>query len=272
MEWLLYHHLTAALYFSIGFIEALLNEKHRESLQSKAVTEEQIVSILRRGSSLDDPKKGRTFEQRFCELPSIIAGKSVEVSADLRQALVQYNEVRGNLTHPKSRGYEIYQSLEQIKPDRLLTATAEYGITIYTALGERFPYWLFGWNYLNPSAGAVDPFLINDQQFLHSLDYLGMSVPAFDAVAADHWKNAHLKTVTGFQKISAFLASCPECEPLDPDFPLRPRLAKKWWESAVLERNAHNTKRRRPPVLFGTAMVSGCVISPIKFHSEPGEV
>jgi hypothetical protein len=154
-----------------------------------------------------------------------------------------------------------------------LNALAEYAITVYAVLNERYPYWLFGRNYLNPSKEGLDPFLINDQQPLHSLDYLGIGVPAFDAVAAESWKSVKLKTIKGYRMIATFLASCPECEPFDPRFPHRPRLTRRWWDHPdVLERNAHNIKKRMPPILFGRGLVSGAIVTPIQIRSETIEL
>jgi hypothetical protein len=271
-EWLRFHHLTAALYFAISFIEALLNEKYRKRLESEGRSEEEILAILRRGSSSAKPKSGRSFDEKFSEWPSLIAGKETKVSENLSEILSTFNGIRGNLTHPKSRGYDHYAELEKIDGAHLLGAVAEYAVTLFAGVGECYPYWLFGWNYLNPGKDGCDPFLINDQQFLHSLDYLGMAVPSFDANAASLWREANMKSFQGYQTIAEFLAKCRECEPFDPQFPLRPRLVKKWWDKTVFERNKDFIKQRWIPIGYGLVKVAPVLIGPVKVFktSSPG--
>jgi hypothetical protein len=268
-EFLRYHHLTSSLYFAISFIEALLNEKHRVELESEGKPEEEILFILRRGSSAIEPKKRRSFEEKFSDWPSIICGKEVKVSEKLKKLLAEFNEVRGNLTHPKSRGHDVYAELEKIDGQQLLHAVAEYAVTIHGALGEEYPYWLFGWNYLNANETACDPSRINNQQFVHSLAYLGAKVSAYDGHANNAWRNASMKDFNGYEKIAKFLVLCRECEPFDPQFPHRPRLVKTWWDSAVFERNKNYVMERSLPIGYGTFRISPMIISPITVVAKP---
>ncbi|MGH7955145.1 MAG: hypothetical protein ACREOZ_04210, partial [Gloeomargaritales cyanobacterium] len=194
-EFLRYHHLTAALYFAISSIESLLNEKYRVRLEFERRSEEEIVLILRK----------HRFAEKFSQWPTLICGKEVRVSNDLKTILTDFNEIRGHLTHPKTRGHEIYAKLEKVNGQQLLEAVAEYAITVFSGLGESYPYWLFGWNYLNPDRNGDDPSRINNQQFLHSLEYFGMNVPAFNARNANAWENAHMKDFQGYKTIAQFL-------------------------------------------------------------------
>jgi hypothetical protein len=41
-------------------------------------------------------------------------------------------------------------SLGTLDPESVIGAVAEYIVRFHEAQGTRFPYWLFGWNYLNP--------------------------------------------------------------------------------------------------------------------------
>jgi hypothetical protein len=234
-EWLRNHHLTSALYYAIGFIEALLNQKYRERLEKDGKPEQDIINTLRKPA----------LKEKLPEWPTLIAGSAVVVPPALIKSLLDYNTLRGDLTHPKSRGYELYESAEKIDFEQLTDAVAEYAIIVFSAAGEKYPYWLFGWNYLG--TGKDEPSRFNDGQFLHALDYLGMNVPSFDAVLADAWKEAHLRTIDGYRKVAQFLSSCPECEPSDPQFPFRPRLVKRWWDPDVFEKHKDFVKRRVLP-------------------------
>jgi len=231
--------------------------------------EEEIITILRRGSSAAEPDKGRGFEKKFAEWPTLIAGKEVKVSEQLRKTLSEFNKVRGLLTHPKTRGYEVYADLEAIDGQQLLESVAEYAIAVFGAVNERYPYWLFGWNYLNANAAGFDPFRINDGQFLHSLDYLGLKVPSFDANAAKAWKEVHLKSFESYKRIARFLSTCPPCEPFDPQFPHRPRLVKHWWDAEVFEKNKSFVKKRSLPIICGTVAISPAIMAPIHIEARP---
>ena len=261
------HHLTSSLYYAISFVEALLNDKYRRRLEDDGITEAEIMSILRRGSSASDPKKGRSFAEKFSEWPSLICGKSLAVSEKLSRVLIEFNDIRGNLTHPKSRGYEVHSDLENVNGHELLEAVAEYGISIYSNLGSEYPHWLFGWNYLNPK-GSYNPTRINNQQFLHSLAYLGMPVEAFEANLATAWRDTHMKSFQGYKKIAGFLSTCRDCEPFDPNFPFRPRLARRWWDAEILEKNKNYILERRPPMFFGEAKIALMFISPFELFEE----
>lgn len=268
-DFLRFHHLTSSLYYAITFVEALLNEKHRGLLESAGRPEEEIVFILRRGSSASNPKKGRDFEAKFSEWPSLICDKEIRVSPELKKTLTDFNEVRGHLTHPKTRGHDVYGDLENIKGQQLLEAVAEYAITLHNGLGEEYPYWLFGWNYIGTNKGTYDPSRINNQQFLHSLDYFGLNVSAYDAQAVHVWRGAMMTNFNGYKEISHFLASCRECEPFDPQFPLRPRLVKRWWDSTFFEKNKDFIRQRPLPIGYGTVMISPMIISPIEIVAKP---
>jgi hypothetical protein len=253
--------MTSSLYYAITFVEALLNEEYRRRLEADGVPEEEIMVILKSGSSAREPEKRRSFARKFSEWPAFICAKPVSVSESLRKVLSDFNDIRGNLTHPKSRGYDIYANLERVTGQNLLEAVAEYAVAIYEGLGLEYPYWLFGWNYLNPDTAGYDPARINNQQFLHSLEYLGLSVQAFDGKASDTWRQANMTNYGGYKKISKFLRSCRDCEPCDPNYPFRPRLVRRWWDPAIFEKNEDYIKERALPQFTGTVLVSGMMIA-----------
>ncbi len=64
------------------------------------------------------------------------------------------NDIRCNLTHPKTSGADIYQKLEGIDPEAVVRAVAEYCVRFLEVRREVFPYWLLGWNYFNPRSNA----------------------------------------------------------------------------------------------------------------------
>lgn len=267
-DFLKYHHLTSSLYYAISFVEALLNEKYRLRLISLGKNEKDIIFILRRGASASNRNERRNFEQKFSDWPTLICNKEIKVSDDLKRTLVEFNEIRGNLTHPKSRGHDVYTRLENINLQQLFETLVEYAIMIFAGLEEEYPYWLFGWNYLNPSKVAIDPSRINNQEFVHSLAHFGFDIRSFDAGANNAWRAASMTNFEGYRKVTQFLSQCRECEPLDPQFPFRPRLVKKWWDSTIFEKNKDYTKACPLPTFAGTRKISVMMITPFEVVSK----
>jgi hypothetical protein len=94
-------------------------------------------------------------------------------------------------------------------------------------------------------------------------------VGAFDGHANNAWRNTQMKNFMGYKEISKFLASCRECEPFDPQFPARPRLVKKWWDSTIFEKHKDYIKQRFIPIGYGTFMVAPMMISAIQVVAKP---
>jgi hypothetical protein len=107
---------------------------------SDSHSEQEILSVLRKGVILEKLKKW----------PKEILPTEMRVSDATMQLISLFNEIRGNLTHPKTDGHNIYTHLEEIEPESVFLAIAEYIVRFYEAQEVAFPYWLFGWNYLNP--------------------------------------------------------------------------------------------------------------------------
>jgi hypothetical protein len=152
------HHLTAALYFGVSALEAFINERMREHLNSTKSPDE-IFDFLRRGVIKDKLKKW----------PELILGKSLAIDAKSVKLISDLVEVRHDLTHPKTQGREVYAELHTIDPAVIVHTVAEYIVRYHEAAGTSYPYWVFGWNYLNPRPDSYEIILINSQQFLHSM-------------------------------------------------------------------------------------------------------
>ena len=250
-EFIRYHHFTAALYFGISFVEAYLNRKRREVLEKQCMPEKEIYDILRKGK----------FADKLVKWPSLICGKDVKVSDRLSRLLIEFNEVRGDLTHPKSSGPDIYEKLEALKVDDFVSGVAEYAVSLTAGLNEKYPYWIFGWNYVATGKKATTPMLINDQQFVHSLASLGVKVNAFDADLSNGWRNANMKDVAGYHRVKALLDGVQECEPLDPSFPHMHRLCKRWWDSEFFATHSTGISQSSLPYARGTMNITAKLIT-----------
>ncbi|MFG7038064.1 hypothetical protein [Burkholderia pseudomallei] len=214
------HHLTASLYFGIAALEAFLNEKMRAHMNATH-SEEEIFNKLRKGQILAKIKKW----------PTELLGKSLLLGPATLDLITNINDIRGDLTHPKTSGHDIYAKLETINPDAVVAAVSEYVVKYHEAAGTRYPYWIFGWNYLNPSPNVHEIYIINDQQFCFSLQAIGFPVPAAAHWEAEAWRDQYLKTFEGYEAIRDALAKLECCEPKFNRFPFKPILCRRWWTS-----------------------------------------
>lgn len=212
------HHLTASPYFGIAALEAFLNEKMRARL-SASKSEEEIFDVLRK----------ERFMSKLEKWPSELLGKSLALNDGTLDLIRFFNDVRGDLTHPKTQGHDIYQKLEIVEPNSVIDSVAEYIVRFHETEGTTFPYWIFGWNYLNPRPGIHEIFLINDQQFCFSLQALGFQVPAAAYGEAEAWRTRYLGTFDGYVAIKQSLDAVERCEPKFDRFPFKPILCRRWW-------------------------------------------
>jgi len=213
-----FHHLTSSLYFGIATLEGFLNQRMRGHLASNT-TEKKILDKLR----------STRFLTKLEQWPAEILQTSASVAESTMDLIRLFNEIRGDLTHPKTSGHDIYRRLETVDPDRVLIAIAEYCVRFLETRNEVFPYWFFGWNYLNPRPNTHEIFVMGNQQFSHSLVSLGFRVPAWEAGLADAWREQHMSSFSGYLKIKDALDRLGHCEPKIPRFPYKPILCSRWW-------------------------------------------
>jgi hypothetical protein len=175
------HHLTASLYFGIATLEAFLNQKMRVHLRPTK-SEQEIFDVLRRGRIMSKVKKW----------PAELVGKPLNLEPATLDLITVFNDVRADLTHSKTPGHDIYARLETVDPISVICTIAEYIARFHEAEGTTYPYWLFGWNYLNPRPDSYEIFLINEQQFCFSLQALGFRIPAAAWAQAQRWQSQYL--------------------------------------------------------------------------------
>jgi len=213
------HHLTASLYFGIAALEAFLNQKMHAHLSSSK-TDDEIYKIL---------KDERRFMKKLEKWPNELLNKSLTLKQGTLDLILFFNDVRNNLTHPKTHGHDIYQKLETVDPNSVINSVAEYIVRFHEAQGTIFPYWLFGWNYLNPRPNIHEIIIINDQQFSFSLVALGFQIPAALYPQAEEWRKRYMTNFEGYMKIKEVLCGLYRCEPKYDRFPFKPILCRRWW-------------------------------------------
>jgi hypothetical protein len=216
------HHRMAALYFGISAIESFLNLEMRDHMLRGGKTHDDVFDVLRNGGFKDKVKKW----------PRLILGKDLDLRSDTMDRLLSVNALRGDLTHQKNFWPEAYEELSETDPMEVVDLVAEFIIEYHHAAGKLFPYWLWGWNYLNPSQDAHDIVLLNNGQFLHSLMALGYK---FELGLAHHFEAKEKAVFTdykGYAEVAAFLRTCSKCEPKFAAYPYQPKLCRRWWDSA----------------------------------------
>jgi len=166
------HHLTAALYFGIATLETFLNDQMRAHL-SPTKSSDEVLQVLRNGR----------FSDKVSKWPTAILQKPLPIGAAALDLLALCNEVRGHLTHPKGHSRDVYDRLLEVEPMSFVDAVGQFIACFHEAQQPRYPYWLFGWNYLNPRPKKHEIILINDQQFCHSISALGLDVPGSCPIA-----------------------------------------------------------------------------------------
>jgi len=214
-----YHHLTAALYFGIAFLEAYFNDRMRAKLNREKKTEDKVYQVLRK----------TTFKDKLEKWPKLTTGKGLNITNEAKEIVSFANDIRGNLTHPKTRGHHIYEQLEKIDAEKFISAVAQYCVRFCEALDEVFPYWILGWNYRNPSHEDFSLILINNQQFLFSLQALGFDNPAADVGWAEAWKRQNMGSFEGYMNIDKTLKHLGHCEPRQLT-KYQPVLCRRWWD------------------------------------------
>ena len=226
------HHLTVSLYFGIAALEAFLNQKMRVHLKATK-SEEEIFGVLKRGRIIS----------KLNRWPIELLGKSLSLKDSTLELLTLFNDVRGDLTHPKTHGQDIYARLETIDPISVIDCVAEYIVRFHEAEGTRFPYWVFGWNYLNPRSDSYQIFVINDQQFCFSCEALGFEMPPAAFEGSEAWRDEYLGTFDGYMAVRKALNSLNRCEAKYDRFPFKPILCRRWWTSEHHRTCGHITQK-----------------------------
>ena len=109
------HHLTASLYFGIAALEAFLNHKMRAHMKATK-SDEEIFDVLRKGQIISKLKKW----------PGELLGEPLSLKDETIDLITFFNDVRGDLTHPKTHGHDIYARLETVDLISVIDSVAEY--------------------------------------------------------------------------------------------------------------------------------------------------
>ena len=212
------HHISATLYFGISALEAFLNQRMR--LHLRGATEDEIFEVLRKA----------TVATKIKKWPRQILGASVSLRPETLERLFFYNDVRGDLTHPKYSDHRDYEQLQELDPKDVVDAVAEYIAQFLLAAGEPFRYWLWGWNYLAPSLSGYDIALLPETQVAWSMRSLGFHRLRGERLTNEAWRAKYMKGYAAYSEVAAFLEGLDCCEPKHKEFPYQPKLCRRWWD------------------------------------------
>lgn len=210
------HHLRSALYFAIGAIEALLNREMRKHLVQTGVSEDAILSKL----------KKTAFREKATSWPDLLCEKAY-FPEGLLEALIEYNSLRGEVTHEKAKDHALYARLDTVEPQQLVRTTRDYFVGFYEAAGRSYDYWLHGWNFIGEGGDPRRPCLFGNQQFVIRLRHMGLDGPSTLVHELEAWEREFMTTQDGFAAVSRALDGL-DCEPRDSRFEFMPRLCKRW--------------------------------------------
>ena len=218
------HHRMAALYFGIATLECFINRKMTRHDLLLDVDHNEIYKKLR------NPKVG--LKEKLETWPEIITGNRLALKPETLPRILAINALRGQLTHLKNYWPEIFDDLGQTDPIEVVDLVAEYIIAFYRAKGELFPYWVWGWNYLNPSRDGYEIALLPYTQFFYSLKALGYRLESNAMYGIEAREQEILSSFEGYEKVADFLRNLDQCEPKWDRAPYQPKLCRRWWEPA----------------------------------------
>lgn len=218
------HHRMAVLYFGIAALECFINREMTLRDSSLGLDHEDINKKLR------NPKAPLKVKLRTW--PEEITGKPLRLRPETMQRILAINDLRGQLTHVKNYWPDIFDELRRIDSMEVVDLVAEYIIAFYQAKGDVFPYWVLGWNYLNPGLAGYDIVLLPYTQFFHSLNSLGYKLECGRPYSGEAYEQEVLSDFSGFRKVAAFLRSKDRCEPKWDRAPHQPKLCRRWWDAS----------------------------------------
>jgi hypothetical protein len=192
-------------------------------LHLKGMSEGEIFDTLRKP----------TFVNKLKKWPKEILGSQVVLRPETLEKLIYYNDIRGTLTHPKHLDHRDYEPLEILDPMEVVDLVSEYISQFLLGAGEKFHYWLWGWNYLCPSKAGPQIALLFESQIVFSMNALGFPrTPAFPmfASSSEAWMAEHMRGYLAYKKVADFLETVDHCEPKNPNFPFQPKLCRRWWD------------------------------------------
>ena len=204
-------------------VEVLLNNIKRSDMTAAGKNEEEIL-------------KGLRFSGNFYEKTREPFGDSIpDVVKPIRDRLLDLNEIRAEVTHPKFKDHSLFRELDNTHGLVVVEIATEYIAAVHERCGKAFPYWLLGWNQVGANNDPAEPVPLNVGQFLWALKCMGHNVPTVDYYKIQEWERENMMTLSGFRKLRGMLANekC-DIQPINPALPMAPRLTRRWWDRKFL--------------------------------------
>jgi hypothetical protein len=216
-----YHHVRTLLYFSVCTIESALNAAMRMHMRDQDE------------ASINEKLRKPRFEEKVRRWPSIISGRKTEFEPDFWNFFDRYKNTRDEITHPKLPDHSIYRDLDKADPLAIRRAIARALVRLYQAQGRSWPYWLLSWNYVGMNADPTFPMESNNLNgFYWSLPALGVR---WNGMGQMSFESEAMSTLAHFDELDGIFCKLSiDIEPINPYFPHRPLLTRRWWDTAFL--------------------------------------
>lgn len=183
------------------------------------------------------------IEQELDEYARLVVSVAREEAAfekSLKSVFARFKDMRNEITHPKNWDHSIYAELDACNPESLVEAVARGIVMLHEAKSMPFPYWLLGWNYVGMNGNSAHPFEGNNGNgFVHSFrGIFEVSPRCFD------FERDFMTSIRGYEDLKKALDGYPhDIEPFWSNFPLRPRLCRRWWDHAFIRANTPTDER-----------------------------
>jgi hypothetical protein len=221
-----YHHQRACLFFGIAAVESFLNEEYRDFRCARGDPEATVVAEL----------KGIGFKKKLTAVPQLVC-RTARADATNREAIIRYNTLRGEITHPKGKDHALYGELDGLVTKDFELTVARTILEVQVGQDRSFTYWLLGWNFVGAGSRDTEPFPIHNQQFWFAMQALGFRVPAADPGRVAQLEARVMRSWEGYLELRRALDECPlNIEPFSTEFPVRPRLCRRWWDVELIRR------------------------------------
>jgi hypothetical protein len=209
----LFTNVRASVMFFMTYMEASLNERVRIAAKRLGLTEDDLLTRLRKPRIMDKLK----------EWPALLAGSDVRLDAQLLEQFERLKDVRDGIVHWKEKDHSKYKTTNVSLAEETCDCVTRITLALCQILHEEVPYWLLGVNFMNP-AQAYELCLMRNHEFWWHIQRAGVRGEDFEPLCEQE-RFFRLRQIIGT------LGS----EPISGRFPLAPRLTPRWWLDGMEE-------------------------------------
>lgn len=210
----------SSIFCGIASVEASLNFLFSSSSKSKEA-----------GLSFDSPKN-RSIHKKI-EIVSSWS-KELEIERLWKIDFSDFVDIRNETAHPKRRDHGVQDFIDEVDLSIFIRSMKLLTAKLFLAADVEYPYWVHGWNYMNPIHSSKIT-LINNTNFLCSLAALGFSFRAGYAPGTLQANSLYCRSVAAYELIEKFLSGEGALvEYVDPSLWTKPLLMRDWHDPKAI--------------------------------------